>query len=44
MISLKLYESITMSFLKFGKQMLSMLGQSTSLVELPVVVSHKTEV
>jgi len=39
MISLKLYESITYSFISFGKEVLSMLGQSTSLVDLPVVVS-----
>lgn len=38
MISLKLYESITYSFISFGKDVLSMLGQSTSIVDLPVVL------
>ncbi|CAG2109369.1 unnamed protein product [Medioppia subpectinata] len=38
MISLKLYETITLSFISFGKDMLSTLGQSSSLVELPVVM------
>ena len=39
MISLKLYESITLSFINFGKDVLNSLGQSTAMVELPVVVS-----
>jgi len=38
MISLKLYETITLSFISFGKDMLSAMGQSSSLVELPVVL------
>ncbi len=41
MISLKLYESVTLSFLKFGKEVLQMLGQSTALIDLPVVVSNE---
>jgi len=38
MISLKLYETITLSFISFGKDMLTTLGQSSSLIELPVVL------
>jgi hypothetical protein len=41
MISLKLYESVTLSFMKFGKEVLHMLGQNTALVDLPVVVSNE---
>lgn len=38
MISLKLYESITLSFIDFGREMLTLLGKSTAAVELPVVL------
>ncbi|XP_054154440.1 ABC transporter G family member 20-like [Oppia nitens] len=38
MISLKLYETITLSFLSFGREMLQKIGQSSSMVELPIVL------
>lgn len=40
MISLRLYETVTLSFMKFGKEVLQTLGQNTALVDLPVVVSN----
>jgi len=40
MISLKLYESITQSFINFGKEVLALMGQSTAMVELPVVLEN----
>ena len=39
MISLKLYETIALSFIEFGKELLHMSNLSPAVVELPVIVS-----